>query len=230
MKTIPSALQTYLDANKSYFDRNYIWLTLTSGTTYGFCDADQDETLDVIDPATGTATSRTYLGGIHIDDIPDLVDSPEMTIRSVTIPLSMASADVAEMITTEDLRGAAVEWHKGFVSEDTNALISEPECEFLGFVNGISINEGGAEFGSDGIVSDTAGLECVSYNRELTRTNLKTRSYQAGLERSGDEIFKYANSAHRWKIRWGKESRSHDEGRSRPRGKNDALNGGNPSR
>lgn len=210
MKTIPSALQTYLDGRKAWIVRNLVFLTLTDASTYGFTDGPIDEAITVT-AADGSTVSRSYLGGGHLVEVPELAEMPSLAIRTVEFVLSLASDTVLDLVQSADLRGAAIEWHLAFYDEDTRALIATPECEFVGFVNGANPDEPAIDLEAADAGEDLLRLDCVSHARELTRTSAKTRSFEAGLERSGDKIFKYAAAAHTWRIRWGAEKHSHKQ-------------------
>lgn len=231
MRAIPSALQTYLDAGKTWITRNLVFLTLSDASTIGFSDGEVNQTITVT-TASGSSVARSYLGGGHLVEVPELAELPSLAIRTIEIVLSMASDEVLDLVQSKDLRGAVVEWHLAFYDEDTRALIAEPDPEFVGFVNGANPDEPAVDLQSADSGEDLLRLECVSHARELTRTSAKTRSYEAGLERSGDKIFKYAAAAHTWNIRWGSEKRSHKQqhGDKKGSGKNDPLSGFGNSR
>ena len=206
MRTLPSAVQSRLDAGTPTLERNLIWITATDATTYGYWDGETTETITVVRPSDGTSVSRSFYGGRDLV-APDNEDQAKLVVRALSFSLSGASATVTGMLDATDLRNATIEWYKGYADPATGAFVANPECEFEGSIDGITRKEAGIDF-EGGIASDTIEFSCVSHARELTRTSGRTRSYQSGLERSSDAFYRYASGAGHWQIRWGAEKKS----------------------
>lgn len=227
MRTLPTDVQTRLDAGTPTLIRNLIWITANDGETYGFWDGETDETIDVVRPSDGSTVSRAFYGGRDLI-APGSVDAAALIVRALSFSLSGASSTVTGMLEASDLRDAAIEWFKGYADPATGEFVADPECEFEGRIDGVRRSTPGSDIGG-GSISDVVEISCLSHARELTRTSAKTRSYQHGLERSDDQFYKYAAGAGRWRIRWGGEKKSQrdkDGGRGdhfKPGGKSDHL-------
>lgn len=223
MKTFFSTVAAYFAANKTHIENTFVWVEARNRDTLavepvGIWDGDVNVTVTVVDPFTGAAVNRDYLGMGHLLDIPSIVDTSGTNIRTLTITLSGMSPTVLNLVNTLDVRSAPIQIHKGYRDESTMLLLANPQPAWLGFVNGVEINDTANGIENGDASEATVSLPCVSHLRELTNINSKLRSYEAGLERNGDKFFKYADSAGFVRVAWGAVTKSHaDHPHSRPK-------------
>jgi hypothetical protein len=138
---------------------------------------------NVINPLTGSAITRNFLGRgtlIQISDIP-LVSN--ITVQRITIRLSHIDTDVMEALRTYDLRQARVQIFRGLFNPDTRALVQAAIPRFLGFVDGAPL-ETPSENEEGSFV-----LEGVSHTQEMLRSNPDVRSDESQKRRSGTDNF-----------------------------------------
>lgn len=175
----------------------------TGETAYvGFWSDIGATSAEVIDPNTGIAESREFLGAgsslIAIDDIPAVA---QLQVQTVRIRLSQLEDVVTLAVREYEARQARVEIHRGLFHPGGRVMVAPAECRFFGFVDEIEITTP-AE-GEDGAVT----LSCVSHTREMTRANPDTRSHESQIVRApGDDFFKDAGTVGDWEIFWGKHS------------------------
>lgn len=214
MKTYPSATTAYRAARKAFLPVHFLSIQARDNTDpsvlqwFHFCSDDEDRNATVTDPDTGASGSRTFLGGGHIVAMGDMVRSEKEVIRSHTVALSAASAEVLAMVNGWNCRGALVQWFIGELDQDTGLLIDPPSIEFVGYVNTIDLVTGAQDDEGEEPVDDLYNLTLDSLAAALTARNYDMRSVDVSMARGGDLFFKYADSAHHWSTRWGKEKKS----------------------
>lgn len=191
-------------AARALVARDFLWIVARNRETLapvpvGFwSDIENVSSVPVIDPNTGSLTSRSYYGAgglISIDDIPAVSN---VQVQDVHIRMSQLDEQVANAVRGYDTKQARVEIHRGLFDPVTRQLVAPALVRFVGFVNFIEIKtpvEGG-----DGYVDIT----CVSHTQELTRANPATRSHEdQQLRASGDTFFVDAAVVGDWKGQWG---------------------------
>lgn len=155
----------------------------------------------VINPLTGSSTTRTYRGAgtlIQISDIP-LVSN--ITVQRVTIRLSQVDDDVDEAFRTYDLRQARVQIFRGWFDPDTRALIDSAVPRFVGFVDEVEVETPSEN--EDGGVT----LTCVSHTQEMLRSNPELRSDESQKRRSAtDNFYQDAATVGERELFWGRKS------------------------
>jgi hypothetical protein len=214
MKTYSSTIETYRAALGEYWEVKLISFQVRDRDTgdlhwYHFSSRDEDETIQVRNQATGDLEFRDYFGGGHILSMDPLIRSEGTGVRNFNIVLSGVSDPVREMVFGYDARGGVVEVHIGEVNGGTGLLIDTPVCEFEGFVDNGDINDGATDMETEEPAEATITLSINSHIAALQRTNPAVRSYEAGQERSGDAIFRWADEANTWEARWGKGPKKH---------------------
>lgn len=213
MQIYSSALTNYRAAGKAFWPIHFISIRVkdkdnpSEFVLCNFCTADDNMTVTVTDPDTGGSVSRTFAGGGHLINMGDLTRSEGAVIRSHSFTMSGTSSLVKDMMYGYNAREALFQWFIGEVDQDTGLLIDEPPCEFVGFVNTIELKEGAVTV--DGIDASDAyvSISVDSLGAALTDRNYDMRDDEVGKTRGGDRFFQYADSAHHWNIRWGKDKK-----------------------
>lgn len=219
MKTYSSALTAYRAAGKAYSEINFISFQVKDLTDPGevtwfhFCSDEDDRNETVINPNTGGSVTRLFLGGGHLVSIDPVVRSEGAVVRSHNLVLSGASPTVQNMVHGYNCQDALFQRFVGEIDQDTGLLIDTPVCEFVGLVNTIDLNDGALPVDGTGPAETAITVTVDSLAAALLTRNYAMRSLEQSRLRDGDEIFKYADEAHHWSIRWGKESRSHADRR-----------------
>lgn len=158
-------------------------------------------TCQVINPNTGTAASRSFVGAGALVEISTVALVSNLTVQTVTVRMSQVSDRVNTLVRTYDCKQARVEVFRGLFDPDTRELVAPAEPRFVGFVDRIEIktpaeNEEGAVI-----------LTCVSHTQEMTRSNPDTRSDASQRIRSEtDNFFQDTTVVGEWELFWGKAS------------------------
>jgi len=231
MQIYSSALTNYRAAGKAFWPIHFISIRVkdkddpSEFVRANFCTADDDMTVTITDPDTGESVSRTFAGGGHLINMGDLTRSEGAVIRSHSFTMSGTSSLVKDMMYGYNAREALFQWFVGEVDQDTGLLIDEPPCEFVGFVNTIELKEGAVTV--DGMDASDAYVHVSvdSLSAALTDRNYDMRDDEVGKTRSGDRFFQYADSAHHWNVRWGKDKKREKDRKGRQGGKGGGKGG-----
>jgi hypothetical protein len=228
MKTYSSAVTAYRAAGKAHVQVDFLSFQVKDMTTPAtktwlhFCSADDDLTVTVTDPDTGTSASRTFLGNGPIVAMDPIVRSEGAKVRTMTWTLSGVMAEVLNMVNGYNCREAVAQYFVGEFDEDTGLLLYEPALEFIGSIDSIEFTSAGLDAGGE-YAECTYQVAVSSIGADLLRTNSDMRAVEVSARRSGDKIFKHSDDAATWVSPWGKESKSK---RDREGGKNDDKRGG----
>lgn len=232
MKTYSTAITSYRTGNGGYWQRNFLTFvvrdrTTLAAVTYNFWDGDDNVTVEVRNQSTGALEFRDYWGGGHLLELDPIVRSEGTGVRNISIRLSGVSTQVLDMIQGYDCRDAVFEWHVGEAEESTGILVDTPVCEFEGFIDTVSLTDGSIDV-QGGQAESSFEISIASHISTLLRPNPDVRSLEVGQERSGDDIFAYADAANTWMILWGKGGKKHKGDRRGRRRNNDRPGDNDP--
>jgi hypothetical protein len=185
--------------------RKMVWITahLRGGSSVreiGYWGGDEDITVNVQN-GEGDTVERTYFGNGELVSVDPIVYVSDLSIKTTNIVLQRSAPNVQTLTQTYDPRLAAVEIHDALMVS-ARSLAAPPELVLWGIVNGAPRTTPGIGRQS------TVTLRVVPAGiRLLTKTNPARRSYESQrTRRSGDEFFKYTNSAYSWERNWGEAS------------------------
>lgn len=213
MRAYSTAINNYRNAGKAFWPIHFLSfkvkdkLNPLAMTWCHFCTSDDNVTVTITDPDTGTPDSRTFAGGGHIVKMGDLIRTEGAIIRSHTFTMSGPSTLVQDMVYGYNCREAVFQWFIGELDQDTGLLIDEPPCELVGFVNTIDSKDGALSVDADDNPESTFQFSVDSLSAALTDRNYDMRDDEVGQTRDGDRFFQFSDSAHHWNIRWGKEKK-----------------------
>lgn len=192
-------------ASKSIKARDFLWIVAKDRDTgdpqtVGFWSDVGNVSLAVIDPDTGSSSTRDWYGSgglISISYIPRIVG---IQVQRVTIKLSQINSLVEQAVRLYECKQAPVQVFRGMFNLSTNQLVAPALCRFVGFIDEIDIRT--PKEGEVGSVS----LTVASHTQELNRSNPDTRSDASQkLRSSTDNFFADAAVAGDWDIMWGKK-------------------------
>jgi len=217
MKTYSSAINNYRASRQQYYAVNLfafrVWDAVThAGTWFYFSSRDENETYQVIDPATGALHAIDCWGGGQILDVDPLIRSSGTQIRNLAVVLNGASDQVRDMVQGYDCRDAVAYWYIGEVEENSGLLVDNASLEFEGFINSIDFTDSAVDVYSSAGAPSSFSVSLVSHISTLQLANPDMRSYEIGQERSGDEIFLHTDAAPHWTLLWGKKGRNKKHG------------------
>lgn len=164
----------------------------------GFWTGNGVRSVSLIDAKTRQTVSRDFVGSSPIVSISAIPMTSDITIRSVTIDLSLVHQTANNFVRGFNLKGAEIQVHRGLFNRDTLALASPAHPQFLGLIDSMSIK-------TDALGGGTvASLQCVSETRELTRINPDKRSSESQKRRTaGDTFYDHAPHIHKRQLFWG---------------------------
>lgn len=237
MRTYSTPVTNYRNAGKAFWPVHFISIRVKATdnpaalTWCHFCTSDENMTVTITDPDTDTPDERTFAGGGHIIKMGDLTRSEGAIIRSHTFTMSAASEFVQDMVHGYNCREALFQWFTGELDVDTGLLLDEPPCEFVGFVNTIDLRDAAISLETGEPIESVYTISVDSLGAALTDRNYDMRDDEVGKTRGGDRFFEYADSAHHWNIRWGKEKKREKDkkgkdGREKGGGKGGHNHGG----
>lgn len=237
MRTYSTALTNYRNAGKAFWPIHFISFRVKSVdnplafTWCHFCTSDDDFTVTITDPDSNETDERTFAGGGHIVKMGDLTRSEGAIIRTHSFTMSGTSTLVQDMVHGYNCREALFQWFTGELDQDTGLLIDEPPCEFVGFVNTIDLRDAAMSIDGGDNPESVFNVSVDNLSAALTDRNYDMRDDEVGKTRGGDRIFEYADSAHHWNIRWGKEKKREKDkkgkdGREKGGGKGGHSHGG----
>ncbi|MGD9476151.1 hypothetical protein [Shinella sp. G-2] len=165
--------------------------------TIGWWDGEEDANLSVIRGRDGLTVTRPYYGGAPIK-LGDIVRTSGLTVETLSIDVSELADAVRVAVRTHDVADAPIEVHEILMSPETGRPLDPDLPVFQGIVDGAPIKI--PRIGGQGSVA----LKCVSEMMALLdRGNPEKSSYEAQLERDGDEWNLYAGAVETWDVKWG---------------------------
>jgi hypothetical protein len=234
MKTYGSSTASYRTAGGAHGQVDFLSFRVkdkdTPSTTqwFHFCSAEDDITVTVTDPDTGSS-SRTFLGGGHIVVLDPIIRSEGGGVRNMNWALSGASSEVLDMVYGFNCREALAQYFVGERDQDTGLMLDPPSCEFAGIIDTVSPSDSAIGPGDDAPAESIMTVSVASLGATLLRINGDMRAPAVAEKRSGDEIFQYAAQAALWHRVWGKRSRSKkDRDGGKKGGKKHGDNHGGP--
>lgn len=223
MKTYSSATTAYRAAGNAHYQVDFLSFRVKSFSDpndfqwYHFCSDDDDITVSVINPDSGETVERTFYGGGHIVELDALIRSEGPVVRSMNWTLSGASNRVLDMLYGHNCREATAQYFIGEINRNTGLFVDTPATEFVGAIEAVTPSDAGLENGSP-VADSTVTVSVNSIGSQLLRVNGDMRAVETSMQRDGDEIFEYSDSAADWVRPWGRKSKSK---RDRDGGKKD---------
>lgn len=184
--------------------RDFIWFVVRNAetgepVTDGYWSGAGTINADVLDPDTGGAVSRQFVGAgglIQISDIP-LVSN--VTVQNVTVQLNQVMDRINELVRDYDCKQGTVIIWRGLYNPDTRKMVQAAIPRFYGFIDTIEINTP-SENSEGGVV-----LTCTSHTQEMTRSNSDTRSDASQrLRLSTDNFYVDTTVVGTWQHFWGR--------------------------
>lgn len=210
MRSNSSAAITALSQapNQGLRPRNYVtvwpWEIAGGGgkgavVELGFWTGALNVSLEVIDPDTGAADMRNFVGGQSVVvEIAPIRLTAGLRIKTVSIKLSGIDPAVRSALALHHWDRAPVQIHRVPHSPISSLPVAAPRTRFVGFVDQVSIPRPRAN--SAGPVT----LHCASETVTYTRRNHARRSHQSHRERRGtDDIYQYVDTVADWEEAWG---------------------------
>lgn len=191
----------YLLSRQGIDARDLVWLkgrnrSTGLSETIGFWNDLDTVDITVVSGETGGSVTRSYIGSGTLLDIGPIPLVSDLTIQTVTLNLSHASEAVIAAVRQYEQRLALVDIHRLLLDLDSKVPVGVPRSHFFGRVNKINIRD--PEPGSTGSIE----VSCVSFLRELTRTNAAKRSDATQQLRGGDRFRRYSGTASHIEIEW----------------------------
>jgi len=190
-------------AQRRLVARDFLWLIARNRSTGapvpdGYWSDVGTITVSVIDPETGSSSSRQFFGAGALISISDISLVSNISVHNVTITMSQVADRVNDIVRTYDCKQATVQIFRGLFDPDTRLIVAPAPCRFVGFVDTIDITT--PSEGEAGSVVFT----CASHTQEMTRGNSDTRSDASQKLRSAtDNFFEDAAIVGEWEMRWG---------------------------
>lgn len=203
MRDVSSEIRGALAA-RAIVARDFLWIVARTrdtgeAVTDGVWSDVGEITCEVINPNTGSAVTRSFIGAGTLVQISAIPLVSNLTVQTCTIKLSQVSDHVNDLVRTYDCKQARVEIFRGLFDPDTRLLVAPAVPRFVGFVDEIQIttpregDEGGVE------------LMCKSHTQELTRSNPDTRSDASQRLRSAtDNFYQDTTVVGEWQLFWGR--------------------------
>lgn len=205
MRSFSSTLQNAL-LSRSIVFRDFLWIVARDRSTgnpysYGFWSDAGNISVQVINPLSQAAVTRSFEGAGTLISISDIPAVSNLTVQTITIEMTQINDSVATIVRGYDLKQARVEVFSGYFDPDTRTLLEPAFCRFQGFVDQSEIKTP-KESEAGSIV-----LTCNSHLAELTRSNPETRSHATQQRRDGsDGFFQDVAAVGEWNVDWGRYS------------------------
>jgi hypothetical protein len=203
MRNISAENQTALEANL-LVPRDFIWFIAKDRESgeeeaRGFWSDLEPVNAEVMNPDTGLAEARDFIGAGGLISIADIPSIAAVQVQTIQVKMSHLEDAVNEVVRLYDIRQGRVEIYRGLFHAGGRVMVAPAECRFVGFVDRVDITT--PKEGEDGGVV----VSCVSHTREMTRANPDTRSHENQLVRHpGDNFFIDAAKAGEEEYFWGK--------------------------
>lgn len=206
MRDISAANQAALSA-RSLMARDFLWIVAKdpangyADVSVGFWSDLANITALVVDPDTGLADLRPWIGAGSLIQISDIPSVAQISTETVTVDMSQLAEQVEIAVRQYHIKQARVEIFRGLLDPTTGQLVAPAQPRFVGYVDEVQIVTPSA--GEDGMVR----LTLASHSQELLRSNPATRSHEDQLTRSsGDRFFVDAAVVGDWgPFQWGPE-------------------------
>ncbi|KQR75743.1 hypothetical protein [Rhizobium sp. Leaf341] len=177
----------------------------TTKQTVSFWSGDAPVTVEVRSLIDGQISARVFEGSVDLDT-GESVSTSSLEVNTRNLNLTMLNPAVEAAARGLDLRAARVEIWIGLLDPRTRQLSSMPENDYLGVVDGASIQEGGED--GNGEVLEVRLVNDAVVN--LTRPNPAKSSAEEQKKRKGpngevDNFGKYAGPVENWNEPWGEK-------------------------
>jgi hypothetical protein len=186
--------RTYPDANGN-----------TTLETKNFWSGDRPVTVEVRSLIDGAVYTRTFQGQVDLD-VGESLSTSTLEVNTRTVSMTMLNDAVEDMARGLDCRAGSLEIWIGLLHPTTRQLVSMPENDYLGVIDGASVQEAGEDAGGEVLEIRLVNDAMVN----LTRPNPAKSSAEEQKKRKGpngevDNFGKYAGSVTNWIEPWGEE-------------------------
>ncbi len=156
--------------------------------------------INVVPAGASVPVSRNAMGGATLLNVPAIVDTIGVEVRSITLGLdhiSSAAGGPMDMVYGHNVRVGRVELHRALFDPATWNLVSTPQLLFAGRVDGAAVDDAAA--GGEGGLS----LDAMSSAIDLTKTSPAMQSDEQQRLRDGDRFRRYGDTSAKLSRWWG---------------------------
>jgi hypothetical protein len=168
--------------------------------SWGIWTGPGDITLNVISGTTGSAVSRSFVGGGTLLKVPPIIDGIGLATKPINFEVSQVLTATRDMVFGANIRGARVTLNRGRRDPATWLLAANPEVLFVGRVDTVDGQIG--EAGGEGRIV----LSCRPDLIDLNISNPAMKSDESTQERFGGDRFRRYDVAQIIARKWGKQS------------------------
>lgn len=144
--------------------------------------------------------SKTYIGAGTLLNVGAIGESSELTANGTTVTLSGIGSALTQVARDEDYQGREIIIKLGAMNE-TGDVIADPVILFSGFMDVMTINEGG----------ELSSIAVTAENRLIAFDRSKIRRYtdqDQKIDYPNDKGFEFVSSIQQMDIKWGKPNQS----------------------
>jgi hypothetical protein len=165
--------------------------------SWGLWTGPDNITLSVISGTTGSAVSRSFVGGGTLLKVPQIVDGIGLETRPIDFEVSQVSTYVRDMVFGANIRRARVTLNRGRRSPTTHLFMADPPVRFVGRVDT-----------ADGVMGPAGGegsivISCRPDIIDLNVSNPAMKSDESTQELFGGDRFRRYDVAQIVARRWG---------------------------
>lgn len=165
--------------------------------SWGIWTGPDNITINVISGTTGSAVSRSFVGGGTLLKVPQIVDGIGLETRAVDFEVSQVLTTTRDMVFGANIRRARVTMNRGRRNPATHAWVAEPEVLFVGRVDTADGQMGAA--GSEGRIV----ISCRPDTIDLNVGNPAMKSDESTQKLFGGDRFRRYDVAQIVPRRWG---------------------------
>ena len=165
--------------------------------SWGLWTGPDSITLNVISGTTGSAVSRSYVGGGTLIRVPQIIDAIGLETRPHDFEVSQIHTYTRDMVFGANIRGARVTLNRGRRVSSTGAFAADPAVMFIGRVDTADGRMGAA--GSEGAIV----LSCRPDTIDLSLTSPAMKSDESTQQRHAGDRFRQYDVAGLIERRWG---------------------------
>lgn len=144
--------------------------------------------------------SKTYVGAGNLLTIGGIAETSELTANGTSVTLSGINNALVQVARDEDYQGRSIVIKLGAMNE-TGDVIADPVELFAGFMDVMTINEGG-EFSS---ISVTAENRLIAFDRSRVR---RYTDQDQKIKHPSDYGFDHVNKIQQMEVKWGRAGAS----------------------
>lgn len=165
--------------------------------SWGIWTGSDNVTLNVISGTTGSAVSRSFVGGGTLLKVPQIVDSIGLETKPINFELSQVNSYVRDMVFGANIRRARVTLNRGTRTPETGAWAATPPVLWMGRVDVVD-GKMGAAGGEGNIV-----LSCRPDTIDLHVSSPVMKSDESTQKLFGGDRFRRYDVAGVVRRRWG---------------------------